>query len=146
MENALIIIDAFTAKLTLPLTFGLVIIYVLRKLGKGRGKEHPLNVWNRRLRKAHKPMGIALAIVGLIHGLASQTPVLWGIVCCITIFLLGINYMLRRKISKPNWMKVHRALTVIMLVTLALHLGEIRTIKQDKYEGRYTPAYQSDLA
>lgn len=138
------IIDALTAKLTIPLTFGLVIIFVLRKLGKGKDKNHFINVWNRRLRKAHKPMGIMLAIVSLIHGLASQTPALWGIVCCITIFLLGLNFMLRKKITKPNWMKVHRVLTVVMLITLVLHLGEIKTIKQEKYNERFTHTYQNE--
>lgn len=138
------IIDAITAKLTIPLTFALVIIYVLRKIGKGKDKNHFINVWNRRLRKAHKPMGIALAIVSLIHGIASQTPVLWGIVCCITIFLLGLNYMLRKKITKPNWMKVHRILTVVMLITLVLHLGEIQDIKQEKYNEGFTQTYQNE--
>ncbi len=143
METTLMIIDAITAKLTIPLTFGLVIIYVLRKLGKGKDKNSFLNRLNRALRKTHIPMGISLAIVSLIHGIASQTPVLWGIVCCITIFLLGFNYMLRKKIKKPNWMKVHRILTVVMLVTLVLHLGEIKTIKEERYgDKKFVPKYE----
>lgn len=136
------IIDAITAKLTIPLTFGLVIIFVLRKLGKGKDKNSFVNTLNKKLRKAHIPMGIALAVISLIHGLASQTPVLWGIVSFITILLLGLSYVLRKKIKNPNWMKVHRVLTVIMLVTLTLHLGEIKTIKQERHNERYTNTYE----
>ena len=131
MEEILEVISEGTAKLTIPLTFTLVIIYVLRKIGKGKDKNHFINVWNRRLRKAHKPMGIILAIVSLIHGITSQIPVLWGIVCCISIFLLGLNYLLRKKIKKPNWIKIHRILAIIMIITFVLHMVEIKTKEHD---------------
>lgn len=118
-------LNELTAKLTIPLTFLLVIIYVLRKLGKGRDKSHFINVWNKRLRKTHKLLGITLAVVVIIHGISAESPMLWGIACAVSIFLLGLSFILRKKIKKPNWMKVHRALAIIMLLTFTLHMVEL---------------------
>ena len=134
MDILLLMINKLTSSLTLPLTFALVIVYVLRKLGKNKDRNHFINVMNRKLRNVHKPMGIALAIISITHGIASQTPVFWGIVCAITIVLLGLNFMFRKNFTKPNWLKVHRYLTIIMLLTLFLHLNESEDIKSEKFE------------
>ena len=76
-------------------------------------------------------MGITLAVVSLIHGLLARSAMLWGIICLVSIFLLGLTFVLRKKIKKPNWMKVHRILTIIMLVTFALHMVEHETRDHD---------------
>lgn len=131
MNVILAILGKLSASLTLPLTFALVIIFVLRKLGKNYAKEHPVNVLNRKLRRLHKPMGITLAVVSVIHGISTQTAAFWGTLCTITVLLLGLNFMFRRKFKKPHWLNVHRALTVLMLLTLFLHLNEV---EGDRYE------------
>lgn len=128
-------LSELTAKLTLPLTFLLVIIYVLRKLGKGKDKSHIINVWNRRLRKVHKPMGITLAAVALVHGISAESPMLWGIICLVSIFMLVLSFVLRKKIKKPNWMKVHRVLVLVMLASFALHMIELKIGEDD--DGHY---------
>lgn len=100
------IIDALSAKLTIPLTFAVVIIYVLRKIckGKGKDKEHFINKINQALRKAHIPLGI----------------------------------------TQPNWMKIHRVLTVVMLLTLFLHLGEEQSIKHERFNDGYYSNTQNE--
>lgn len=130
----LMIIDKLSASLTIPLTFGLVIIYVLRKIGTKYPKDHMINVMNKGLRRFHIPMGIGLAIVSIIHGFASQTPVFWGIVCTVIIILLGLNFAMRKRLRRPNWIKIHRYLTLLMLVTLFLHLNEIKSLKIKDFE------------
>lgn len=91
---------------------------------------------NRILRKVHIPLGIALAIVSLIHGFLSHHSALWGWVCCVVIILLGLSYYLRKLFPTISWIKVHRVLTVIMIATFAMHLVEVQNHHGGRKPGR----------
>ena len=82
-------------------------------------------------------MLIILIIAGVIHGVladnvwntdikeASLGSVLFtanaGTLCLIVAILLGLSYVLR-KILKAKWMKIHRVLTIVMLVFMVYHI------------------------
>ena len=44
-----------------------------------------------------------------------------GTLCLIVAILLGLSYVLR-KILKAKWMKIHRVLTIVMLVFMVYHI------------------------
>lgn len=48
----------------------------------------------------------------------------WGIICFVVSVLLGVSYLVRKGLKK-NWMKVHRILTVCLLVFLVLHVAVV---------------------
>lgn len=95
---------------------------------------------NRFFHRVHIPFGILLLVVGLIHGILAGNfpgaslwdmelaPVLftlnWGTACIVCAFLLGLSYLLRRKIH-GKWMLCHRILTVVLLLCLGLHLFDV---------------------
>ncbi|MGN0329284.1 MAG: FMN-binding protein [Lachnospira sp.] len=95
---------------------------------------------NRFFHKIHIPMGILMVIMGLLHGLlagnAANTRLThayigtllfsfnWGTACLIVAVLLGISYLLR-KVLKKNWMRVHRILTVVLLVFMVIHIADV---------------------
>lgn len=92
---------------------------------------------NRFFHKCHIPFGVLLLVFGLAHGLLagnpswatlsdfSLAPVLftwnWGTACLVLAALLGLTYLLRRTL-KRRWMVLHRVLTVLLILVLALHL------------------------
>lgn len=96
--------------------------------------------WDRIFHKIHIPAGVALVLVGLLHGLLAGNPagtkwsevqlggvlfsLSWGTACFAVSVLLGFSYLLR-KILKKNWMVLHRILTIGMLALLVLHLLEV---------------------
>ena len=77
--------------------------------------------WNRTFHKIHIPAGIALVILGLIHGLIAGNfadtkladvrigeiffSLNWGTACFIVSVFLGISYLLRRA-WKKSWMNI----------------------------------------
>lgn len=95
---------------------------------------------NRIFHRIHIPVGILLIAAGLVHGLFAGNPLgatirqaalgnvlfTWnmGTVCFILSILLGITYLLR-KILKANWMKLHRILTVMLVVSLVIHIFQM---------------------
>jgi len=92
---------------------------------------------NRFFHKCHIPFGVLLLVFGLAHGLLagnpywatlsdfSLAPVLftwnWGTACLVLAALLVLTYLLRRTL-KRRWMVLHRVLTVLLILVLALHL------------------------
>ena len=114
------------AKLTIPLTILVCIIFVLRMIGKKRDKRSRIYRLNRRLRKMHIPLGIALAVTAFVHAIFSSTGIfapIWGALCLIFLVLTCLTWFFRKK-KGFNFMKWHRALTVAFLITLILHLAE----------------------
>jgi len=121
------------AKLTIPLTILVCIIFVLRMVGKKRDKQNWLNRLNRRLRKMHIPLGIALAVTAFVHAIFSSTGIfapIWGALCLIFLVLTCLTWLFRKK-KGFSFMKWHRALTVVFLITLVLHLAELPALKAE---------------
>ena len=132
------------AKLTIPLTILVCIIFVLRMIGKKRDKQSWVNRLNRRLRKMHIPLGIALAVTAFVHAVFSSTGIfapIWGALCLIFLVLTCLTWFFRKK-KGFNFMKWHRALTVAFLITLILHMAELPTLKaENSSESRGDESY-----
>ena len=95
---------------------------------------------NRIFHDIHIPLGVVLIVAGLVHGLAAGNPLgtsftqasfgqllfTWnmGTLCFVLSILLGLTYVLR-KILKKNWMKLHRILTVVFVVTIVIHVYQV---------------------
>lgn len=95
---------------------------------------------NGLFRKIHISMGVLMLMTGLIHGLlagnVTGTPLSdvrlgtvlltfqWGTACLIVSVLLGLSYLFRT-ILKKNWLKIHRALTVCLLVLVVIHIVDV---------------------
>lgn len=81
---------------------------------------------NKGLRKYHKYIGLALIIIGLIHGLFSSDKLLTvnlGTVSWIFSILLGVSYMVKKKlVGKRNWMFFHRILVIIFSLSIIIHV------------------------
>jgi uncharacterized protein with FMN-binding domain len=74
-----------------------------------------------------------LTATGLIHGLFSSEPVLSfniGTVSWIISILLGVNWMVRKRLAKfKGWLYYHRVLTVVFLVLIVVHVIDVGGIK-----------------
>ena len=95
---------------------------------------------NQIFHHIHIPLGILLIASGLVHGLFAGNPLgttlgqasfgkmlfTWnmGTICFVLSVLLGITYLLR-KILKNNWLKLHRALTVMLAVAIVIHICQM---------------------
>jgi len=113
-------------------------------IGKNRDKQSWINRLNRRLRKMHIPLGIALAVSAFVHAIFSSTGILtpiWGALCLIFLILTCLTWFFRKK-KGFNFMKWHRILTVAFLITFVLHLSELSSIKtENSYESRSNESY-----
>ena len=121
------------AKLTIPLTILVCIIFVLRMAGKKRDKQSWVNRLNKRLRKMHIPLGVALAVTAFVHAVFSSTGIfapIWGALCLILLILTCLTWFFRKK-KGFNFMKWHRVLTVAFLITLVLHMAELPALKAE---------------
>lgn len=126
----------------------LAVVYVTRRLSKGNSKAAGIfKAINASLRKRHKEMGILLIVVGLIHGLLSTKSVFEfniGTVSWIVSILLGLNFMLRKSLSRyRGWMYYHRILTGVFLLTILLHVKEVGGI-QIQYAIQNFPASSNE--
>jgi len=109
------------------------VITGLRMVGKKCDKQNWLNRLNRRLRKMHIPLGIALAVTAFVHAIFSSTGIfapIWGALCLIFLVLTCLTWLFRKK-KGFSFMKWHRALTVVFLITLVLHLAELPALKAE---------------
>ncbi|MDX1358640.1 MAG: hypothetical protein R3232_07410, partial [Clostridia bacterium] len=91
---------------------------------------------NKNLRKHHKIIGAALILTGLIHGIFSSDKLFslnWGTALWIVSILLGISWMLRKKLTgKKNWMYFHRLLVIVFSLSIVIHVvdaGGIQVFK-----------------
>lgn len=115
------------AWIAVVLTVILAVVFMTRKLIT---KAHsPWIAINKVLRKHHKALGIALIVVGLIHGMNSSFEVFsfnWGTAAWVFSILLGLNWLLRKQpIGGQPWISLHRTLTLIFILSLGLHLSEV---------------------
>lgn len=123
--------DIITAWLAVGLAILLSVIWVLRIWIKKRrrGQSEEVYRWNRRLRKSHKWLGIAFVVVGLIHGALSTMEVLSpnkGTLITLLGLMMGLTYLMRRWFKRGNsWMRIHRVLTVLVLLLIPAHIVEV---------------------
>lgn len=130
-------INLGTAWISMLLVFLLSIVYLIRIAAKRKGKIG--NLFGRIkkcLRKHHKLMGILLVLTGLIHGLFSSEKV-WtlniGTVAWLVSVLLGINWMVRKRLSRfKGWMYYHRLLTVVFIGIIIWHIVDVGGIQIHK--------------
>ena len=121
------------AKLTIPLTILVCVIFVLRISGKKCKPDGWVNRLNRKLRKIHIPLGLALLIAAFVHAIFSSTGIfalIWGALCLFFLALTCLTWFFRKR-KGFNFMKWHRALTVAFLITLVLHLAELPALKAE---------------
>lgn len=127
MEQIMLVINKPLAQLSGVLGILVSVIYILKRIGFRYPKDHWCNKLDRRLRQIHKPLGICLTGVATLHTICSFAYVfncLWGIICLVAIFLLGASYMLRKRTKR--WMMLHRIVTLIFIIAMVLHIGEVR--------------------
>ncbi|WP_461204910.1 FMN-binding protein [Clostridium sp. DL1XJH146] len=129
------------AKISTGLAIIMSAIYVLRVINKKvfNNEKNFLYSLNRVLRKHHKTLGIILVIIGLVHGIYSSDSVLsfnWGTVAWVFSLLLGLNWMLRKKLkTKKIWIYYHRILTVLFLLTMVIHIAVVKDVFNSNSEG-----------
>ena len=106
-------------------------IYPLRKyLLLNKPKKDSLVIkTNIYLHKYHKSLGIVVLILSFIHCRLSSQKLGFntGTFSFILMALLLYSY-LARKMLKRKWLKIHRALSVILIVVLILHILFTRVI------------------
>lgn len=94
---------------------------------------------NKKVRCYHKEIGIALIITGVIHGIFSTEALFsinWGTALWILSILLGVSWMLRKKLAKrAGWMYYHRVLVVFFLFTIVIHVVDVGGIQIFKVLG-----------
>ncbi|MCE9676798.1 FMN-binding protein [Paraclostridium bifermentans] len=117
----------------LSVAFGLILTckFVVRiGMKKSRIYRDELKKLNKYMANTHKLMGISLVITGLIHGIFSGESVIslnTGTICWVISITLGVSWMARKILRKKgNWIKYHRVLTLIFLLTLGFHLIDVK--------------------
>lgn len=117
--------SSILAKISLVLFILLIIKYLTRILAIRFTKFKKIN---RFFSKTHKPLGIALILTSLVHGLTSSFFIFslnFGTLAFIIIILLALSYILKGYF-KPRFMLIHRILTIISIVLVVAHLVEIK--------------------
>jgi uncharacterized protein with FMN-binding domain len=92
---------------------------------------------DRHLRQIHIPLGMALFVTGLIHGLLSSEPVLsisLGTLSLGLSFMLAMNYVFRKKMRPGKWMSTHRVLTLFFVLALGWHIVTVGGFMPDVVE------------
>lgn len=139
LNQFIFLIKEFFVLISLILAWAAVLFVVLTAL-KYVARISKSGKWNRIFHKIHIPAGIALVILGLLHGLLAGNfadtqladvrigeiffSLNWGTACFIVSVLLGISYLLRKS-WKKNWMKIHRILTIFLLVLVVIHIVDV---------------------
>jgi uncharacterized protein with FMN-binding domain len=137
MDSIKLWINFGMAWLAVILAVLLSIVYILRFFSKKESKASlALKKVNAFLRRRHKAMGVVLVIFGLAHGLFSSDSVFTlniGTICWIASILLGINWLIRNKLSKrKGWMYYHRILTVAFLALIVWHVVDVGGVQAPK--------------
>lgn len=121
-------INILFAWIALILSFFLVIIWLLRVINKKK-KIVWIQRTNRALRRHHKLVGLLLISTALVHGLFSSDKVFslnWGTANWVVSILLGLSWLLRKKLNLKNWwMYIHRILTVLFIGLLVVHIVSV---------------------
>lgn len=84
--------------------------------------------YNCFLRKIHKPFGIAVIVVGIIHGLLCFTDdfefdveVVTGIVLLLCIIALASIFYAHTKL-KAKWVHMHRHFSIAHVIIMTIHI------------------------
>ncbi|MBN2557236.1 MAG: FMN-binding protein [Clostridia bacterium] len=84
---------------------------------------------NKKIRKHHKSMGLAMIASALVHGMFSSEPLLslnLGTAGLVIAILLGLNWIIRKKLAAyKGWVFYHRLLTVLLIMTIAVHVADV---------------------
>lgn len=136
-------LNIILAWVAVALSFLLVIIWILRLINKKK-KIAWIQRLNRTLRKHHKVIGLFMIFTALIHGLLSSESVFslnWGTANWIVSILLGLSWLLRKKLNlKKWWMYIHRILTVAFVGLIVIHIINVGgIIIDDLIAGRIQP-------
>lgn len=121
--------------------------YLIRKSGNRR--------LNARFSRSHIGVGTALILTGLLHGLlagnlwtgsladVALAPELftlnWGTACFLAAVLLGLTYAFRRSL-KRLWMPLHRALTVLLICLVVVHVANVGIHVDDRLAALFPSA------
>ena len=105
-------------------SFAICILLLSKVIGR-MSKNQKLNLV---LRKIHKPFGIAVIIIGTIHGILCFTDifelnveVVTGIVLMLCVIALARTFYARKKL-KAKWFQMHRYLSIALLITMIIHI------------------------
>lgn len=130
----LLLFNYIFAWIAVLLVFVLTVKLFVRKGAqkKWKGKNYCIRL-NKLLKKTHIPMGVMLVIVGLVHGFLSSVSILSinsGTLCLVFSMLLGINFIVRKKLNqlKP-WIVIHRGMAGLMIVLLIWHIIDVGGIR-----------------
>ena len=112
------------------LAFLATVIWLLRVLIKKKiiPPRSFLSRAHRSLRISHIGIGIAFVITGVLHALFSSQALFsinYGTVVIVVALLLAAMYLVKKKVKRNNWLLVHRLLTAMLIVYLALHIYDI---------------------
>ena len=134
-DMTLMIISSITSRIALFAFFMTVLKYVSRKLAKtGNGI---FKKADKALMKTHKFFGLTMLIFSILHGITSvysikmigMVPFIIGMVCFAACLIAIGSFYLRKRMDKPkHWIFIHRAATVIALVTLIGHIAIAKEI------------------
>ncbi len=112
----------------------LIVIWALRLINKKK-KIPWIKKLNCALRRHHKLIGILLVVTSVVHGILSSDVLLsfnWGTAVVIVAILLGLNWLLRKKLQlKKWWMYIHRSLTAVFVALLVVHVVNVGGILID---------------
>ena len=112
----------------------LIVIWALRLINKKK-KIPWIKKLNCALRRHHKLIGILLVVTSVMHGILSSDVLLsfnWGTAVTIVAILLGLNWLLRKKLQlKKWWMYIHRSLTAVFVALLVVHVINVGGILID---------------
>lgn len=111
---------------------------------------------NRFFHQIHIPFGLLLLLTATAHLLLAGNakgaqlriapaivPLNWGFFAYVCALLLGITYLLRRKLKKA-WIAAHRILAVIMLLALTLHCLEMGiSLPNTLFSGKKDPRQEN---
>lgn len=119
-----------TAWLSVLLLALVAVIWILRIMVQKKAvpKNSFLYRVNITLRRYHKAIGILFLIIALIHGMLSSFDVLslnWGSISFLFMAIMGLSYMLKKKVQRKIWVNSHRVLTVLVVLTFAVHIDEV---------------------
>jgi len=125
-----LVFNVIFAWVSVILAIMLSVIWILRVLIKGKriSPQSKLGHLNRQLRIYHKWIGIAFIVSALIHGIYSSMDVLsfnFGTYCFIIGVLLGMMYLFKKRLDRKKWVAMHRILTVMLFLLLAIHIIDI---------------------
>lgn len=117
------ILNIVFAWLSLAIIVLLCSLFPISKLLENKNDQnHSMSRLKYYLKKLHKPLGVVIIFIMLIHGrLSGQRPGIEAILILLISIMLLCSYCLRRKLPK-GWKKMHLALTVFLLVAIIIHL------------------------